>query len=77
MKKSLAIIDRPLLDIKELREKPKLPKEWDYEKSVNKVKQQIYKWENLTKEMTDELWIARKKLSAQGRRTDLERKKKS
>lgn len=60
-----------------LKEKPKIPYDWNYEESVNRVKQQIYKWKNLTEEIAKELWIAREILSAQGRRTDLERKKKS
>lgn len=57
-------------------QKPGLPSKWDYDKSVKKVKQQIYKWKNLTIEMANELWIAREILSAQGRRTDLEIDKK-
>lgn len=55
--------------------KPKLPTNWDYQESVNKVKQQLYKWKNLTLEMAQELWIAREILSVQERRTDLEKRK--
>lgn len=46
-------------------EKPKIPEEWDYEKSVSKVKQQIYKWKNLSIEIIRELWIAHTILTSQ------------
>lgn len=42
---------------------PEIPTDWDYKSSVEKVKKLIYKWKNLTKEMLEELWIAREKLS--------------
>lgn len=48
-------------------ERPKLPKQWSYDESVKKVKQLIYKWVSLTDEMADELYIAREKLSKEGR----------
>ena len=51
--------------------KPELPENWDCEKSVNTVKTKIYKWKNLTKEIAEELWVAREKLSSPGKRTDL------
>lgn len=51
--------------------KPKIPKTWNYDKSVKKIKQFVYKWRNLTESITKELWIAREVLSAQGKRTDL------
>jgi len=53
-------------------ERPQLPERWDYEESVKKVRGFIYKWKNLTKEIAQELWIAREKLRAQGQRTDLQ-----
>jgi N6-adenosine-specific RNA methylase IME4 len=46
---------------------PKVPKIWDYEKSVKKVKGLIFKWRNLTEELFGELYIAREKLSKEGR----------
>lgn len=49
-----------------------IPNNWNYEESVHKTKQILIKWKTLTKELANELWIARKKLSAQGRRTDVE-----
>jgi len=52
-------------------EKPELPTKWDYDESVSKVKQSIYKWKNLTEELAQELWIAREMLKAPGTRTDL------
>lgn len=42
---------------------PQLPEKWDYEESVKKVKQIIYKWKNLTIEIAQELKIAREILS--------------
>jgi len=47
-------------------ERPQLPERWDYEESVKKVRGFIYKWKNLTKEIAQELWIAREKLRAKG-----------
>jgi len=43
--------------------KPKIPIDWDYDKSVKKVKGFIYKLKNLTLEIVDELLIAREILS--------------
>lgn len=42
---------------------PIIPKNWNYGESVEKVKQQVYKWKNLTIELATELYIAREKLS--------------
>jgi len=55
-------------------EQPQIPEDWNYDESVKKVKGFIYKWKNLTIEIAQELRIAREKLKAQGRRTDLETK---
>lgn len=46
-----------------IEEKPKIPTNWNYEKSVKKVKQVVYKWKNITAELAKELWIAREMLS--------------
>jgi len=43
--------------------KPELPETWNYNESIEKVKTDIYKWKNLTKEIFTELWIAREILS--------------
>ncbi|MCK4785187.1 MAG: hypothetical protein KAV87_15665 [Desulfobacteraceae bacterium] len=43
--------------------KPRIPKDWNYEKSIKKVKRLIYKWINLTIELANELLIAREILS--------------
>jgi DNA modification methylase len=51
---------------------PILPDEWNYDESVTKMKRLIYKWTNLTRDVANELWIARENLSAQGKRTDLD-----
>lgn len=40
-----------------------VPENWNYEKSVTKVRQLIYKWKNLTIELLNELWVAREILS--------------
>jgi len=50
---------------------PEIPDEWNYDQSVEKVKRQIYKIRYMTKETVREIWIAHKKLSNQGARTDL------
>lgn len=52
-------------------DQPELPSEWNYEESIEKVQQVIYKWKNLTAELARELWIAREILRAQGQRSDL------
>lgn len=58
-------------------EKPAIPINWDYNDSIERVKQVIYKWKNLTEELAQELWIAREMLSIQGSRTDLTSGQKS
>ena len=40
-------------------EKPKLPKDWDYNKSVKKVKGLLISWRNITGDILWELWIPR------------------
>lgn len=52
------------LIISEILEKPNIPKEWNYDDSVKKVKGFVYKAKNLTQEILKELWIAREKLSS-------------
>jgi len=42
---------------------PTIPDNWDYEDSVKKVKAVIYKWNNMSQDVIDTLWIARQKLS--------------
>ena|GEM_PF-1872016 len=50
---------------------PAVPAEWDYEKSVAKIKGLFFKWKEMTIELVEELLIARAALGSQGRRTDL------
>ncbi|UCE08121.1 MAG: hypothetical protein JSW07_08885, partial [bacterium] len=38
---------------------PEIPENWHYGESVEKVRTSGYKWKNLTKEIADELWIAK------------------
>lgn len=51
---------------------PQVPDNWNYDESVKKTKQILYRWKNLTAELANELWVAREKLRAQGRRTHVE-----
>lgn len=44
----------------------KIPKDWEYEKSVEKIKTTIYKWKNITAALLHELWIAREVLDGRG-----------
>lgn len=39
--------------------KPEIPKEWNYDESVKKVKRLGFKWKNLTIEILKELYVAR------------------
>lgn len=55
----------------EIDSKPRLPKNWDYRKSVKKMKRLVLNWRNISVEILNELYIARIKLSAQGVRNDL------
>lgn len=43
--------------------KPALPVKWEYNSSVQKTKNNMYKWKNITEDMANELWIARELLS--------------
>lgn len=48
---------------------PKIPDDWDYDEAVKRIKIQVYKWKSLTKEMANDLLIARAALSKKGRPT--------
>jgi len=56
----------------EIDSKPRLPKNWNYRKSVKKMKRLVLNWRNISVEILNELYIARIKLSAQGVRNDLD-----
>jgi len=56
----------------EMGSKPRLPKDWNYRKSVKKLKRLVLNWKNISVEILNELYIARIKLSAQGIRNDLD-----
>lgn len=45
---------------------PNIPENWDYDESIEKVKDFIYKWKNLTIEILCELYVAHEKLAIQG-----------
>lgn len=66
-------MDKKIIKFDSKLEPPVIPQDWDYDQSVKKVRQVIYKWKNLTEELANELWVAREKLRAQGRRTDVKK----
>lgn len=47
--------------------RPSIPDEWSYEDSIGRIQPLIYKWKNLTIEVVRELYVAREKLSKEGR----------
>jgi N6-adenosine-specific RNA methylase IME4 len=59
--------DAIILKPKDFLAVPEIPKDWDYDKSVKLVGGLIYKWKNMTAEIAEELCIARKSLSREGR----------
>jgi len=42
---------------------PSLPDQWSYGDSVKKMQRLIYKWKNMTRDVANELWIARENLA--------------
>jgi hypothetical protein len=46
-------------------DRPVVPEVWDYYDSVNKVKATFRTWKTTTKEMLEELWIAKQKLKVE------------
>ena len=56
----------------DMNSKPRVPRDWDYRKSVKKMKRLVLNWRNISVEILNELYIARIKLSAQGVRNDLD-----
>jgi N6-adenosine-specific RNA methylase IME4 len=42
---------------------PAMPESWNYDDSVGRMRQLVYKWKNLTLEVATELWVAREKLA--------------
>ena len=46
---------------------PVIPGEWNYEESIKRLQPLVYKWKNLTIEVAQELYVAREKLSREGR----------
>lgn len=56
----------------EMNGKPKVPKDWNYRKSVTKMKRLVLNWKNISIEILHELYIAKSKLSSQGVRNDLD-----
>lgn len=60
-----------LKDLVEIQQLPLIPKDWDYEISIEKISPLLYQWKNLTLEIATELYIANEILSSPGCRTDL------
>lgn len=50
----------------------KIPKDWNYDVSVLKMRGLVLQWKNISIQILKELYIARHKLSAQGVRNDLD-----
>ena len=51
---------------------PKIPKDWNYKKSVTKMRKLVVSWKNISVEILQELHIAKTKLLSQGVRNDLD-----
>jgi hypothetical protein len=51
---------------------PKIPKDWDYKKSVTKMKKLVVNWKTISIEILQELHVAKTKLLSQGVRNDLD-----
>jgi len=56
---------------------PKIPKDWDYDKSLKIGKQLFIRWKDITREMAKHFYIAREMLRNPGKRTDLEPRAKT
>lgn len=46
---------------------PIIPEHWDYQESVSKTKPLVYRWKTLTIELATDLYVARRKLSHEGK----------
>lgn len=57
-------MDKKLVITKQL---PLIPEDWEYEDSVTYLKPKVESWKKLTIEIATELYIAREKLSRDGR----------
>jgi hypothetical protein len=51
---------------------PKIPKDWNYKKSVTKMRKLVVNWKTISVEILQELHIAKTKLLSQGVRNDLD-----
>ena len=56
----------------EIKRSPKIPQNWNYRKSVTKMKKLVFSWKSISVEILEELYVAKTKLSAQGVRNDLD-----
>lgn len=56
----------------EMNSKLIIPKDWNYRKSVTKMKRLVLNWKSISIEILHELYIAKTKLVAQGVRNDLD-----
>lgn len=53
-------------DLVSVIENRTIPKNWNYEESIKKIKPLIYKWKNITIKILHELWIAHEILDKRG-----------
>lgn len=63
MQETRKILSKELVVFEQL---PLIPEDWDYDASVEKVRQLVYKWKNLTIELANELAIAKQVLCQWG-----------
>jgi hypothetical protein len=56
----------------DIKRSPKIPQNWDYRKSVKKMKKLVFSWKNISVEILEELYVAKSKLLSQGVRNDLD-----
>lgn len=52
-------MEKPIQALAIKLDEPKIPQEWDYKQSVDKVSTLTYKWKDITVEVAEELWVAR------------------
>jgi len=50
---------------------PKIPARWNYASSVKRLKAKVYKWNRVTVDLMNDLWIAHEVLTRPGTRSDL------
>ena len=72
----MELLDLDIVDKSSLPNSPIGEELWDYDSSVEKMQVLILNWKNISTDILNELYIARKVLSSQGTRNDLSDEKK-